>query len=76
MSVKKEIQADNTICQEGTSGTNVFAFLCWFYRIHFIVCSNRWEWELWNLDSEDRDWLEKNTIVQKVDEYTFNEQPV
>ena len=71
MNFKKEIQADNTICQEGTSGTNVFAFKCWFYRTHFIVCSNKWEAETWNLDWDDWRWLDENSIVQPVDANTF-----
>ena len=71
MNFKKEIQADNTICQEGTSGTNMFAFKCWFYRVHFLVACNRWNQETWNLDYDDYDWLNKNSIVEYVDEDTF-----
>ena len=68
---KKEIQADNTICQEGTSATNVFSYKCWFYRIHFIVCCNKWEALTWNLDWDDWRWLEDNSIVEPVDELSF-----
>ena len=68
---KKEIQADNTLCVEGTSGTNMYAFTCWFYRVQFIVACNRWNWDLWYLDPEDYDWMTQNSIVETVDEHTF-----
>ena len=75
LAFKKEVQADNTIVQEGTSGTNVYSYKCWFYRVHFIVCCNRWNanlWWLWSQNWDDWDWLNKNTIVEEVDDRTFD----
>lgn len=72
---KKEVQADNTICQEGTSGTNVFAFKCWFYRVRFVVACNNWAelmWNMWYESPENHDWLEQNSVYQSVNASTFN----
>ena len=71
VAIKAEVQADNRLCQEGGSGTNCYAYEKWFWRIKFIVASNRWEADVKKLPRLDQKWIRGNSIVERVHKDTF-----
>jgi uncharacterized membrane-anchored protein len=63
---KKLFQSAPEVVVIGGSSTNCYARRVVVYRKKMIVCSNRWDQEVRKLISEDRAWLQQNSVYVGV----------
>ena len=73
---KDAFQATNTKSTMGTSPTNMHAYQACFYRVQWIICSNKWHDDMdalwWAKGPKDYEWLAENAIVADITPTTFS----
>ena len=65
---KKLFQAPAVKVALAASVTGCYSYTVWVHQKLLVVCSNVWHLELRGLPSEDRDWLQSNSLVYTVDQ--------
>ena len=60
---KKLFQAPAVKVALAASVTGCYSYTVWVHQKLLVVCSNVWHYELRSLPSEDRDWLQSNSLV-------------
>jgi hypothetical protein len=68
---KVEFQASSAPCTMATLQTNMYEYSQRLYRVHMIICFNRWHEDLQSLSVVDRQWVMDNAIGQNVQAHTF-----
>ncbi len=65
---KKLFQAGNCWVRLGQSATNCFAYKVWPHRVRMVICTNRWESCVSDMNEEDQEWLQSNSFYYKVED--------
>ena len=72
---KRLFQAPACLVNLGASATNCFAYQVWVHRKRLVVTSNVWKSSLTALTTEDREWIERNSIYVYVSEPLYVQTP-
>ena len=65
---KKLFQAPPVPVSLGNSATNMYSYEVLVHKKLLVVCTNRWEQDVWGMPMEDRNWLLDNALVIRVEE--------
>jgi hypothetical protein len=70
LSIKKVIQAGNTIVSLASTQSQMYAYSIYVHAKRFVICSNTWTEELEKLrykDAAEAQWIEDNQVLVVVD---------
>ena len=71
---KKLFQAPAVKVALAASVTGCYSYTVWVHQKLLVVCSNVWHLELRGLPSEDRDWLQSNSLVYTVEQPLWEDE--
>ena len=73
---KKLFQAAAAFVTMCSSQTNMYSYKVWPHRLKFIITSNRWARELDEVDQDDADWIQVNSIYIHVTTPLWNSEDI